>query len=109
MERRRLVWIAPAVLLAASGCAVRIRRSGEAGQSGGAALPSEEVPRIGVEEAYAEVTAGRALLFDVRGEESYQRSRAAGAIFLPLEQIEQDPAGAARTLAAGKRPILYCT
>jgi hypothetical protein len=109
MERRRLVWIAPALLLGASGCAVRVRRSGDAGQSGGAAPPSEDVPRIGVEEAYAEVMAGRALLYDVRGEESYQRSRAAGAIFLPLEQIEPDPAAAARALAAGKRPILYCT
>ena len=59
--------------------------------------------------AHEAITAGRAVLVDVRGESSYRFKRAAGAILLSLEEIERAPADAARRIAAGKQPILYCT
>jgi hypothetical protein len=124
MERRGLLLIAPALFLTAGGCSVSLRRSGDAAPSGSGAAPSgsgaapsgsgaapsgDGVPRIGVDEAHSEVTAGRAFLVDVRSQQAYRLSRAAGAILLPLEQIEQAPPAAARALPAGQRPILYCT
>jgi hypothetical protein len=109
MERRQMLLAAPSLLLATSGCAVRLRRGGESGQPGASAAEAEDtVPRIDVDAAYAEVQAGRAVLVDVRSQESFQRSRAAGALLLPLPQIEDSPA-AAKALPAGMRPILYCT
>ncbi|HEX2517894.1 MAG TPA: rhodanese-like domain-containing protein [Chloroflexota bacterium] len=109
MQRRRLASLTPALLLAASGCGVTIRQPGGSGQSGGAAVPAEDVPRLGVDAAHAEVLAGKAVLVDVRSAEAYQRSRARGAILLPLEQIESSPQGTAGGLPAGLRPVLYCT
>ena len=110
MERSHMLLAAPTLLLAAGGCAVSLRRAGESGQSGaGAAEAEDKVPRIDVDAARAEVQAGRAILVDVRGQESFQRSRAAGATLLPLSQIEDSPAAAAKALPAGMRPILYCT
>jgi hypothetical protein len=109
MERRHLLLASPAVLLAAGGCGVSIRRGGETGRSGAPPASDEDrVPRIDVDAAHAEVQAGRAVLVDVRTLESYQRSRAAGAILLPLDQLEAS-IGAARVLPDGKRPVLYCT
>lgn len=105
MQRRRFVLLSSGLALASGGCGVRLRRP----ESSGAAVPSEEIARIGVEQAFAEVRAGRAVLVDVRGAESFQRSRAVGAIPLPLEQIEQSPPAAVRALPAGLRPVLYCT
>jgi rhodanese-related sulfurtransferase len=72
-------------------------------------VPAEDVPRLGVDAAHAEVLAGKAVLVDVRSAEAYQRSRAKGAILLPLEQIESSPQGTAGGLPAGLRPVLYCT
>jgi hypothetical protein len=108
MERRHLLLASPAALLVA-GCAVSIRRGGQSGQSGAPAAGDEDrVPRIDVEAAYADVQAGRAVLVDVRSLESFQRSRAAGAILLPLDQLEASIA-AARVIPDGRRPVLYCT
>jgi hypothetical protein len=96
----------PAVLLAASACAVRLGGPEPASAPAGA---DDDVPRIGVDEAHAAVLAGRAVLIDVRSRESFERSHAAGAMLLPLDQIEQAPQNAARALPAGKQPIFYCT
>jgi hypothetical protein len=102
MRRRPLALLLPAVLLAGSGCAVRLRQPETA-------PPVEEVPRIPAEQAHAEVEAGRALLIDVRGDQPFQLRRAGGAVSIPLEQIEASPAAALRLLPADKRPVLYCT
>ncbi|HEX2186106.1 MAG TPA: rhodanese-like domain-containing protein, partial [Chloroflexota bacterium] len=62
-----------------------------------------------VEQAHAAVQAGRAVLVDVRPREHYERHRAAGALALPLDELERSPATAIRALPAGKQPVLYCT
>ena len=59
--------------------------------------------------AFEAVSAGRAILVDVRGESSFRVKRAAGAILLPLDEVERAPAEVVRRLVAGKQPILYCT
>ena len=110
MQRRRLASLTPALLLARCPAAAS-RSANPAGpaRAGGPRLPAEDVPRLGVDAAHAEVLAGKAVLVDVRSAEAYQRSRAEGAILLPLEQIESSPQGTAGGLPAGLRPVLYCT
>jgi len=62
-----------------------------------------------VETAFAEVRAGRAVLIDVRGAGSFGQRRAAGAISVPLDEIERSPKDAIARLTTEKRPVLYCT
>src|ERR671937_2134492 len=104
MQRR-----AAGLLLAglfAAGCSIRLgspQAAPTADRDGGDAL------RIAVDAAFTEVRAGRAVLVDVRSRESYRTRRAAGALALPLDEIEGAPAAALAALPAGQRPILYCT
>jgi hypothetical protein len=69
---------------ATAGCAIRVQKGGEAGARTGDSNPGREVARIDVDAAQAAVLAGRAVLVDVRGPESYSSQRAAGALLLPL-------------------------
>ncbi|HEX2036699.1 MAG TPA: rhodanese-like domain-containing protein [Chloroflexota bacterium] len=108
VQRRRL-WCLPAGLALAAGLAA-CQQPGQGGATrGDTVVPSEAVPRISVEQAHAEVQAGRAVLVDVRPRTSYERHRAAGAVALPLDELEQSPATAIRALPVGKLPVLYCT
>ena len=101
-----------------AGCGVSLREPGArpepaaeargAAQAQGASSQTP-VPRIEVEQAYAEVMAGRAILVDVRGPASYNRSHAEPALELSLDRIEQSPAAAVAALPAGLLPIFYCT
>ncbi|MBI3974150.1 MAG: rhodanese-like domain-containing protein [Chloroflexi bacterium] len=108
MQRRALTIAATAMVWLAAGCAVRIRRPG-AGGTNGSADPDDAVPRIAVEAAFGQVQAGKAILVDVRGARSYQARRAAGAMLLPLDEIEAAPRAALAKLPAGKQAIFYCT
>jgi hypothetical protein len=113
MDRRtvaRALTGALAAPTALAGCAVRVRppQAREPARPGEEPARSGEVPRIDVDAAYAEVRAGRAVLVDVRTTAAYRTRRAAGAISLPLDQLEAAPAAAA-ALPTGQRPILYCT
>jgi hypothetical protein len=108
-RRRSLRGVASlAAAWAAAGCAIRVGKGDPNGQ-GSASGADREAPRIDVDAAYAAVQAGRAVLVDVRGAESYRASRAAGALLLPLEDIERAPAAAIARLPTGKQPIFYCT
>jgi hypothetical protein len=106
VRRRRLALFAGLPTLSAlpalSGCGIGLRQSG-------ASTADREAPRIEVQAAFEAVTSGRAILVDVRGESSYRFKRAAGAILLPLDEVELAPADALKKLPAGKQPILYCT
>jgi len=110
VRRRELT---SASLLSAAGaalsaaCAVRVR----AGQPAITAtlVPDDEVPRIDVAAAFQAVSAGQALLIDVRSAEAWRNRHARGAVSLPLNDIERVPGSALGTLPTIQRPILYCT
>ena len=72
-------------------------------------LPQTEadVPRISVEDAKAALDSGEAIIVDVRSAESYAAGHAAGAISIPLSEIEANPTG----LGLDKEQwiITYCT
>jgi len=101
-------------LLGSAGCGVRLRQPGSEGTAGspagsGGTDREGSVPRLDVETAFAEVRAGRAVLIDVRGAGSFGQRRAAGAISVPLDEIERSPKDAIARLTTEKRPVLYCT
>lgn len=48
----------------------------------------DDVPRVSVEEAYLAVVEGEAVLVDTRSLEAYQQGHAAGAISLPVDEVE---------------------
>ena len=68
-------------------------------------LPYPNVPRIGVEESLALQEQGQATLVDVRSAESFEKSRAAGAISIPEDEI----GARMNELPRDKEIILYCT
>jgi len=67
----------------------------------------DDVPRVSVVDAKAALDSGEAIFVDVRSAESYAAGHIAGAISIPLEVIEIDPAGVA--LDKNRWIITYCT
>ena len=51
------------------------------------ALPYPDIPRVSPSEAYQQQQAGTAVLVDVRAEQFYRESRAAGAISVPEDEL----------------------
>ena len=74
---------------------------------GGIPQTEDAVPRLTVEQAKAAVDAGAAVIVDVRSQEAYETSRIAGALFIPLEDFENN----ITSLDLGKEQwiITYCT
>lgn len=72
-------------------------------------IPQTEdaVPRVTVEEAKAAVDSGAAVIVDVRSREDYEKSRIAGALFIPLEDFENNIADL--DLSKEQWIITYCT
>jgi 3-mercaptopyruvate sulfurtransferase SseA len=72
-------------------------------------LPQTEadVPRVSVEEAAAAIQSGEAIVVDVRSAQAYQASHIAGALSVPLFDIETDPTSV--KLDKDKWIITYCT
>jgi 3-mercaptopyruvate sulfurtransferase SseA len=66
-----------------------------------------EVPRVSVEEAFTAIQNGEAIVVDVRSAESYQASHVAGAMSIPLGQIETDLESV--NLDKEQWIITYCT
>jgi hypothetical protein len=91
----------------AAGCGVTVRMGGAAATP--TDVPDDQVPRIDVAAAFQAISAGQAVLIDVRSAEAWRGRHAKGAVSLPLDDIEKLPSGAMKTLPAAKRPILYCT
>ena len=73
----------------------------------GTPLTEAEVPRVSIEEARAALEAGTAVIVDVRRPGEFEASHIAGAINIPLEEIERNPTG----LDLDKKQwiITYCT
>jgi hypothetical protein len=91
-------------VLFTTACAVRMRQSGST-----ATQAEREPPRIDVDAAFEEVRAGRAMLIDVRGPISYEERRAAGAILITLDDLEQKLGDSLARIPRDQKPILYCT
>ena len=73
----------------------------------GLPLSEADVPRVSVEEALAAIQSGDAVVVDVRSVEAYQASHVAGAISIPLAEIEANPTGL--SLDKEQWIITYCT
>lgn len=75
--------------------------------SGNLPASEAEVPRVPVEEARAAVESGTAVIVDVRSPDDFASSHVAGAISVPLIEIERDPT----SLPLDKEQwiITYCT
>ena len=65
-----------------------------------------DVPRVSIEEARAALESGAAVLVDVRAPEAFDSRHIAGAISIPLGQIEMDLASVA--LEKDRWIITYC-
>ena len=72
-------------------------------------LPQTEadVPRVSVEEAFAALNSGAAVIVDVRSVESFIVKHVAGALSIPLTQIEENPNSV--SLDKDQWIITYCT
>ena len=70
-------------------------------------LTERDVPRVSIEEARAALDSGAAIVVDVRNPDAYATSHVAGAINVPLIEIERDPAGL--DLPKEEWIITYCT
>lgn len=72
-------------------------------------LPRDEaaVPRVPVDQAKAALDGGAAIIVDVRGAEAYAAQHIAGAISIPLSEIETNPTGL--NLKKNQWIITYCT
>lgn len=66
-----------------------------------------EVPRVAVEEAKAALDSGAAIIVDVRSAEAYEMGHVAGAMHIPLGEIEANPTGL--DLEKDQWIITYCT
>jgi hypothetical protein len=70
-------------------------------------LSDAEVERIPVELALTALQSGAAVLVDVRSAQQYQASHIAGAISIPLDEINANPTGL--NLDKDQWIITYCT
>jgi hypothetical protein len=100
---------APVTASLLSACGISLRRPGAGTVGSAASADDSTAPRIDAAVAFEAVRAGRALLVDVRSEQSFRARRAAGAMLLAVDDIELSARDAVRRLPAGKQPILYCT
>lgn len=67
----------------------------------------DEVPRVPLEVALTALQSGAAVLVDVRSKQAYDASHIAGAVSIPLAEIEKNPTGL--NLAKDQWIITYCT
>lgn len=70
-------------------------------------LTEADVPRVTAEEAKAAFDSGEAVIVDVRGVDAYTEAHVAGALSIPLTDIEFNPSGVA--LDKNQWIITYCT
>jgi 3-mercaptopyruvate sulfurtransferase SseA len=77
--------------------------------STGSNLPRTEadVPRVSVEGARVALESGEAMIVDVRSAQAYAGGHIPGAISMPLDRMEADPA--AFNLKKDQWIITYCT
>jgi hypothetical protein len=118
MQRARSIFILLFVL-ALSACSARptqsqptvaptqVIESGQAITPGMIPQSEAEVPRVSIEEARAALESGTAVIVDVRSPSAYEESHIAGAISVPLGEIERNLTNL--TLEKDQWIITYCT
>ena len=74
---------------------------------GGLPRSESSVPRVSLLDAKAAIESGEAVVVDVRTPDAFAASHIAGAISIPLGQIELDPSSV--TLDKDQWIITYCT
>jgi len=70
-------------------------------------LTEADVPRVSLEEAKAAVDSGAAVIVDVRSPQAYEAGHVAGAVSVPLGDIETNPDSL--NLDKDQWIITYCT
>jgi len=70
-------------------------------------LTEAGIPRVSVEEARAALESGAAIIVDVRSADAYAVSHIAGAVNIPLGEIETNPTGL--NLDTEQWIVTYCT
>jgi len=75
--------------------------------SGDIPLTEADVPRVSLKEAKAALDSGAAIIVDVRSPSAFETSHIAGAISIPLGDIERNPTGL--SLEKDQWIITYCT
>jgi 3-mercaptopyruvate sulfurtransferase SseA len=75
--------------------------------AGNLPLTEADVPRVSVEEAKTALDSGTAIVVDVRPPEAFETSHVAGAVNIPLLEIERNLTGL--TLDKEQWIITYCT
>jgi 3-mercaptopyruvate sulfurtransferase SseA len=73
----------------------------------GLPLTEADVPRVTAKEARVALDSGAAIIVDVRDAESYAARHIPGALSIPLDEFETDPAGL--DLDKEQWIITYCT
>ena len=85
----------------------QVTESTRAATSGELPATETDVPRVSVEEAKAAFESGLAIIVDVRQPNNYESSHIAGAISVPLGEIERNLTSL--TLNKEQWIITYCT
>ncbi|HEY3475161.1 MAG TPA: rhodanese-like domain-containing protein [Anaerolineales bacterium] len=117
--RKRILFVALMAIFVMSACsaqATETQLTSAPTQIGDPAYPQPsenllqseaEVPRVPVKEARAALESGIAVIVDVRHPDDFASSHIAGAISVPLIEIERNPASV--TLDKEQWIITYCT
>ncbi|HUF00576.1 MAG TPA: rhodanese-like domain-containing protein [Anaerolineales bacterium] len=100
MRKLKVVFILALIILVLASCS-------STPSQGEVPLTEAEVPRVSLEEALTAIQNGAAVVVDVRSPEAYAASHIAGAISVPLDEIESNAAGL--DLDKDQWIITYCT
>ena len=104
MRKKHILFAVLVLVLTTLACNTLSPQTGPA--SGDLPLTEAEVPRVTIEEAKVALDSGTAVVVDVRSAPSYEQGHIAGAISIPLEEIESNPGGL--SLDKNQWIITYC-
>jgi 3-mercaptopyruvate sulfurtransferase SseA len=112
MTKRKIYQLSIVIMLALSACNLALPQTAPTSASTSQPVPGADqtqaaLPRITAEEAKAAVDSGKAIIIDVRATESFLENHIAGAVSIPLTQIEGNPNRV--TFDKTQWIITYCT
>ena len=107
MGRIKIFSIVAGLVFIIAACSPAATTEAPTSSQDGLPATEAEVPRVSLEETLAALQSGEAIVVDVRGPDAYQASHVAGAISIPLGEIETNPSGL--DLDEDQWIITYCT